>query len=395
MDELEKPEPEELTEWSRWASEQIPVQDEKPPIDAAHLTAVALAGFMVIIAALIVLWPERTFEQQQTELSDFLVSTTYSGRVLKTGVGSCEGCIDVSFVVTDGPDEGRIVTQTFSDSQLTGLEEGDGVVLSYREDVDEQLQYQYNDRQRRGILLAVAFVFAGAVVVLGRLKGLSSLVGLAGSLAILYWFVLPGILDGKPPVLIAIVGAGAIAYLVLYLAHGFRPLTTVALVGSLAALSLSAVLSSVVVQLSQLTGFSSEEATFLTLFSEGLDFRGLVLAGIVLGAMGALDDVTVTQASAVWELRAANQNMPRRKLFQAALRIGRDHIASTVNTLALAYAGAALPLLALFVLSGQSLGTLANSEEVATEIVRTLVGSIALVAAVPLTTWLAVYSHEA
>jgi uncharacterized membrane protein len=125
------------------------------------------------------------------------------------------------------------------------------------------------------------------------------------------------------------------------------------------------------------------------LFSEGLDFQGLVLAGIVLGAMGALDDVTVTQASAVWELRTANPSLTPAQLYRAGLRIGRDHIASTVNTLVLAYSGAALPLLALFVLSDQSFSSLANSEAVATEIIRTLVGSIGLVAAVPLTTWLA------
>ena len=136
---------------------------------------------------------------------------------------------------------------------------------------------------------------------------------------------------------------------------------------------------------------AGEEASFLTLFSEELDFRGLVLAGVVLGAMGALDDVTVTQASAVWELREADPSMRPRQLFQSGLRIGRDHIASTVNTLVLAYAGAALPLLALFVLSEQSLATFANSEAVATEIIRTLVGSIGLVAAVPLTTWLAAH----
>jgi uncharacterized membrane protein len=120
-----------------------------------------------------------------------------------------------------------------------------------------------------------------------------------------------------------------------------------------------------------------------------LNLSGLILAGIVIGSLGVIDDVTVTQASAVWELRAADPRMDRSGLFRAGLRIGRDHIASTVNTLVLAYAGASMPLLVLFVLAQQSLGTVANGEVVATEIVRSLVGSIGLVATVPVTTWLA------
>ena len=138
------------------------------------------------------------------------------------------------------------------------------------------------------------------------------------------------------------------------------------------------------------TGLVTEESSLLTLF-EGIDVRGLLLAGIVLGSAGAIDDVTVTQASAVWELRAANPSLGSGELFRRGLRVGRDHIASTVNTLLLAYAGASLPLLVLFVLSAQSLGTVANSEVVAVEIARTLVGSIGLVAAVPFTTWMAAH----
>ena len=183
-------------------------------------------------------------------------------------------------------------------------------------------------------------------------------------------------------------GAAAIAYLALYLSHGFSRMTTVALLGTIAALALTAVLSAIVVGAAGFTGLVSEESSLLTLF-EGIDVRGLLLAGIVLGSAGAIDDVTVTQASAVWELKATNPAMSPSDLFRSGIRIGRDHIASTVNTLLLAYAGASLPLLVLFVLSEQSLGTVANSEVVAVEIVRTLVGSIGLVAAVPFTTWLA------
>jgi uncharacterized membrane protein len=261
------------------------------------------------------------------------------------------------------------------------------VVLSVAEP-DFDTQYQFADFQRRPVLLWVTLLFAVVVVALGGLRGVAALAGLAASIVILMLFVLPAILDGRSPVLVAVVGASAIAYLALYLAHGFRTMTTVALLGTLAALLLTALLSASVVAVANLTGFATEESTFLSLFGT-IDVRGLILAGIVLGAAGAIDDVTVTQASAVWELRAADPDASTTQLFRSGLRIGRDHIASTVNTLLLAYAGAALPLLVLFVLASQSLGAIANSEIVAVEIIRTAVGSIGLVAAVPFTTWLA------
>lgn len=254
---------------------------------------------------------------------------------------------------------------------------------------DVAIAYQFSgDFQRRSLLLWSAVLFAVAVIAVGLWRGVAALGGLAASLGVLLLFVLPAILDGRSPVLVAVVGSSAIAFLALYLAHGFRRMTNVALIGMVSALTLTAVLSAVAVELARFSGFASEESTLLTFF-EGIDIRGLLLAGIVLGTAGALDDVTVTQASAVWQLRAADPTQSRSALFRRALAIGRDHIASTVNTLLLAYAGAALPLLILFVLSEQSLGAISNSEVVAVEIIRTLVGSIGLVAAVPITTWLA------
>jgi uncharacterized membrane protein len=254
--------------------------------------------------------------------------------------------------------------------------------------VDPARQYQLADIQRRGTLLWLAIAFAIVVVAFGGWRGMAALGGLTASVVILLVFILPSILDGRSPVLVAVVGAAAIAFLALYMAHGFNRMTTVALLGTLAALALTALLSAIAVDVAEFTGLVTEESTLLTLF-ETVDVRGLVLAGIVLGAAGAIDDVTVTQASAVWELKAVDPSLGPNVLFRRGLRIGRDHIASTVNTLLLAYAGAALPLLVLFVLSRQSLGTVANSEVVAVEIVRTIVGSIGLVAAVPFTTWLA------
>jgi uncharacterized membrane protein len=259
---------------------------------------------------------------------------------------------------------------------------------------DVEIAYQFSgDFQRRPVLFVALLVFAAAVVAVGRWRGVAALAGLAASLGILLLFVLPAVLDGRSPVLVAVVGASAIGFVTLYLAHGFTRMTTVALLGMIGALVLTALLSAATVELAQFSGFATEESTLLSLF-EGIDVAGILLAGIVLGTAGALDDVTVTQASAVWALRGADPDQDPATLFRRAMRIGRDHIASTVNTLLLAYAGAALPLLILFVLSEQSLGAIANSEIVAVEIVRTLVGSIGLVAAVPITTWLAAHSVD-
>jgi uncharacterized membrane protein len=208
-------------------------------------------------------------------------------------------------------------------------------------------------------------------------------------------FVLPAILEGSDPALVSIVGASVIAFLALYLSNGFTAMTSVALLGTLGSLALTALLAYAFTRLSQFTGVFSEESALVTIGAGQVDLSGLFLGGVVIGALGAIDDMTVTQASAVWELRAANPDLHTRSLFHAGLRIGRDHVASTVNTLFLAYAGASMPLLLLFLLSHQSLGSVANSEVVATEIVRTLVGSIGLVASVPLTTWLAARARGA
>jgi uncharacterized membrane protein len=198
--------------------------------------------------------------------------------------------------------------------------------------------------------------------------------------------MVPAALAGRSPVLVAAVGAGAIAYLALYLAHGITVRTHVPLLGTLATPATTILLSWLGVTIARLSGLAGEEALLLTVVGD-LDLRGLLPAGMVLGALGAVDDVTVTQTSVVWELRGANPGLDRRRLYAAGVRVGRDHIASAVNTLLLAYAGASLPLLVLFSLSRLPLGLIATSEVVAVEIVRTFAGSIGLVAAIPLTTW--------
>lgn len=376
--------------------------EEAPParsgtrsrVDLLAVVAALLA--VVTIAGLFVLWPDdRQQDRYRDQLREVGIPTrSYAARVDAVDLAPCafeptQTCLAVGFELLQGPDQGEVFVQQFGVSaNAPSFTTDTEVVLGVQPDAEFQFRYQYQDRQRRPILLVVLVLFAVVVVALGRWRGLAALGGLAASVGVLLVFVLPAILDGRSPVLVAVVGAAAIAYVALYSAHGVNRMTTVALLGMLAALALTALLSSLVLAAAQISGFATEETILLSIF-EGIDIRGLVLAGTVLGAAGALDDVAVTQASAVWELRATNPTLDGPALFRSGLRIGRDHIASTVNTLLLAYAGAALPLLVLFVLAEQSLGTIANSEVVAIEILRTLVGSIGLVAAVPFTTWLA------
>jgi uncharacterized membrane protein len=360
-----------------------------------------LVGIVVAIAiatavGMVVLWPGDVDTSSARPLG--LVSKVYSARVEDARVRPCFGteasddvkCRRVRARLLAGPDKGELRSLELAvGAPSPALEAGDEIVLSYQPNADEAFQYTYADRQRREPLILLILVFAAAVILLGRVRGLLALVGLAASVAVLLVFIIPALLEGTSPILVAVVGSSAIAYLALFLAHGFRTMTFVALLGTLVALALTIALASIFTELTQLSGFASEDAVLVNVGRSGLDIQGLVLAGMVIGALGALDDMTVTQASAVVELRTADPSMNQRGLVRAGLRIGRDHVASTVNTLALAYAGAALPLLILFVLASQSLGTVANSEVIATEIVRTLVGSIGLVAAVPVTTWLA------
>ena len=275
-------------------------------------------------------------------------------------------------------------------TQLQRLEEGDAIVLNDAgSDVPAEVRYSFADMQRATPLVVLALLFAAVVVALGRLKGLLALAGIGLSMGVLLAYMFPALLAGSSPVGVALSGCAVIAFGTLYLAHGVSDRTTVALFGTLASLALTAILAIGFAAAADLTGLASEESLTLLAFAPDLDFRGLLLAAVILGALGVLDDVTITQVSAVWELRRTDPTLSRRQLYAAGIRIGRDHIASTVNTLVLAYSAAALPLLLIYTQSGLGFGGVLTTETVAVEIVQTLVGSIGLVASVPLTTALA------
>jgi uncharacterized membrane protein len=377
------------------------LEPERAGVLRALPTAVAAVVAAATIVGLVLLRPTGSDRPDLSEVG--IPHFVYDAEVLTVTPQPCSGtspsdgipCVLVTFELTEGPDTGESVPLEFVVSETTPtFDAGDDVVLAYQADSEPGFEYSYFDRQRRPVLIWVGLLFVVAVIAMARLRGVTALIGLGASIVVILTFVVPAIIDGRDPVLVAIVGSSAIAYLALYTAHGLNRMTTAALLGTLAALALTALLAWGTVAAARFTGFASDISFILTL-AGSINIQGLLLAGVVLGSLGAIDDVTVTQASAVWELRAADPEMPVGRLFRSGMRVGRDHVASTVNTLLLAYAGASMPLLLFFVLAGQSLGTSLNTEIVAVEVVRTLVGSIGLVSAVPLTTWLAAWMAEA
>ncbi len=300
-----------------------------------------------------------------------------------------KSCRKATVEVTTGPDVGRTFTHVITPNATRTLTAGQEVVVAYAENAPRELQYAVIDVDRDLPMALLAAIFAVVVVLVGRLRGMLALVGLAVSFAVLTLFILPAILQGSNPLLVAVVGGSAIMLTSLYLCHGLSARTSVAALGTLVSLLLIGVLGSLFIGWAELTGNTDDQTGLVHGLYPDIKIQGLLLAGVLIGSLGVLDDVTVTQTSAVWELKDADPTAGRRRLYGAAMRIGRDHIASVVNTLVLAYAGAALPLLLLFTIAQSSVGTVAGSELVAEEIVRTLVGSIGLVASVPVTTLLA------
>jgi uncharacterized membrane protein len=286
-------------------------------------------------------------------------------------------------------DGGRQVTFETTDPTGATFRAGQRVQLAVLEQPGQPPYYNIRDLERSRPMLLLVALFVAAVVAFGRWQGVRSLLGLGLSFVVIVGFVVPAILGGRNPVAVALVGAMAIMLVSLYLAHGGGRKTTAAVVGTSLALGLTAALAAAFVGVAALTGLASEDALNASFAVGGLSLRGLLLAGIILGGLGVLDDVTVSQASLVFQLRRADPAAGFGELARGALQVGRDHVAATVNTLFLAYVGASLPLLVLFVTSGDSFGTVATAEAVAVEVVRTLCGSVGLIAAVPLTTVLA------
>lgn len=326
--------------------------------------------------------------------------TTPIGTLPVTGAG-VEFVTGTVVEVTDTPGEevrlaldgvGTVVpVQTPPEILAEGVDVGARMkVLFIPEAMGSGSPYVFVDFVRTAPLALLAGLYALAVILVARWRGVAALVGLAASLGILGVFLLPAILAGHPPLLVALVGSSAMMFAAVYLAHGISVRTTTALLGTILGLAVTTGLAAWGTQAAELTGTGAEETYQLTALVDGLSLRALLLCGIVIAGLGALNDVTITQASAVWELHASDPAAPRRLVFGRAMRIGRDHIASTVYTLAFAYVGTALPTLLLVALYDRSLLDALTAAEIAEEVVRTLVSSVGLVLAIPATTALGV-----
>jgi uncharacterized membrane protein len=370
-----------------------------PPVIRRRLLFAVLPFAIATLVGLLVLWPAHAHPKTTRTLGP--AAQLVNARVADVSTAKCaQGgggpglCQTVYLRITSGPDKGQ--TSLLPDVALGPgvplLRGGDKIVVGRSASPGStQVDYYFADYQRRVPLAALALLFAVAVIAVARIRGLAALVGLAVAWLILVRFVIPAILAGESPVAVALVGGALILFVVLYLAHGLNARTTTALLGTLASLALTGALAAGFVAAAHLTGLSSEEATYLQTLTTKVSLSGLVLGGIIIGSLGVLNDITVTQASSVWEIHAADPRRSPLELYRSAMRVGRDHIASVVYTLVLAYAGASLPLLILFTLSNQSAGNILSGDLVAEEIVRTAVGSIGLVASVPITTALAAF----
>jgi len=365
-----------------------------PQIRRALLIAVVPFIILTLIG-LVILWPGEPPGRLQ---GDFASPDRAGATVTNVEEVECQSipgqesfrCADVTARIDEGDEAGTDVSfETAETSQARLITVGDKILVGRSLNDPNEDRYFFLDYQRGVPLLALGILFAVVVIALSRLRGLAALVGLGVSLFILLAFVLPAILEGKSPIAVAAVGSAAIMFAALYMAHGINVRTTTAVLGTMVSLLLTCLLAAFFLDIVSFTGFGSEEAVFLQVSAAQVNLQGLIFAGVIIGTLGVLDDVTVTQASAVWEIHYANPRYSARQLYSSALRIGQDHIASTVNTLVLAYAGASLPLLILFTLADTPLTQTLTSEVVAQEIVRTLVGSIGLVASVPITTGLA------
>ncbi|HVL84771.1 MAG TPA: YibE/F family protein [Pseudonocardia sp.] len=345
---------------------------------------------LATLVGLVLLWPTGAVPAPQGQQPVNAEVTGAEATECTPGSGQ-EDCVALVLRMADGPLPGRDLVQVVPREPGTPeFAVGDEVVLGWSgADPTDPGSYQVVDFQRGTPLIWLAAAFAAAVLLLGRWHGLAALGALGLTFAVLLYFVLPAILAGRDPLAVAVVGAGVIMFAVLYLTHGPSARTSTAVLGTLLSLALIGVLGALFTAAARLTGLDDQTSTLIATLGAGVDAQGLLLAGMVIGALGVLDDVTVTQSSTVWELRRANPALGAPALFAAAMRVGRDHVAAAVNTLVLAYAGAALPLMLLFTVSGQGIDTVLTSQDIATEIVRTLVGGIGLVASVPITTGIA------
>ena len=382
------------------------------PLPARIIVGLLAAIGVAVIAGAVWLWTSRQhvdIPMPFQNASGGAVSTQ-SGHVVSSGLGDCGSpsasqvlttapqpgtpgsgqCVETLVAIDSGPNAGANTLLEFSPGPgQPQFAAGDHIRVSRQVDDKGVTGYAFYDFERGWPLVGLGIAFAVVIVAVARWRGLLAMVGIVVAFLVLVVFLLPALRDGAPAVPVALVASAAILYAVIYLAHGVSLRTSAALLGTLSSLLLAAGLSWGAIQLTHLTGLSDEQNSTVSAYLGTVSISGLLLAGFIIGSLGVLNDVTVTQSSTVFELAHVGVDTSRRAIFLSAIRVGRDHIASTVYTLVLAYAGSSLPLLLLFSVANRSLGDVLSSESVAIELVRSAVGGIALALSVPLTTAIA------
>lgn len=312
---------------------------------------------------------------------------------LREVMGRKQNYQEMKVFVTTGSLKGKVVTIENGNLPIINIQDynvGDEIKFSSSKDPEFGTFYYITDYIRRNTLLKLFTLFVIVVIVVAGIRGLTSIVGMGISLIIIVQFILPQILSGKNPLLISIIGCIMIVPITFSLSHGINRKTAAAVIGTVISLCISGILANLFIGASKISGFASEEAGYLQVYMGGnLDIRGLLLAGIIIGVLGVLDDITVSQSAIVFQIKDAVGKISKYELYRRAMNIGKDHISSMVNTLMLVYTGAALPLLLIFSRSQEPYHQIVDYEIVAEEVVRTLVGSIGLVIAVPITTIIA------
>ena len=361
-----------------------------------------LITFLLIIIAIFLFWPYFT----QVDLPDVSM-TGFGSETVRARVTEIieEGEITLGDVVQhyqiarvdllEGKYQGIVMEMDYGKRQVLSsavyLQPGDSLLVTVGSRPDGVLTVYFVDFVRTNSLVWLTAIFIGMILIISRWKGLRSLLSLAFSLMVIIGYIIPHILAGEDPLRVSITGSAILLGVTLYLTYGWNLKTHAAVVSMIIVLLITGTLAGLFVIVTRLTGSGDENALFLLqMLNAQINLRGLLLGGMIIGALGVLDDLVTTQASAVFELHLANESLGFRGLFRSAMRIGQDHVAATVNTLVLAYAGASLPMLLMFSLGRGNYGYLVNFEFVAEEIVRTLVGSLGLITAVPLTTAIAI-----
>jgi len=382
-----------------------------PDVPLARGAVKMLFGFLIVCAlataaAVVWLWPDaEAVDDLKTDAQFAAPGVTFVEADVTAVQPACpppsfeedfdevdrESCGHLTAELSEGPEEGT--TQTVdvpAPIAEAGLEAGDTVRLMRIPPANGQPAiYSYDGVERLTALWVLGLVFVVVVAVVARWRGIMALVSLGFGGIVLFRFMLPALLSGSSGLAVALAGSALIMFVVLYLTHGPSVRTSAALAGTLVGVGIAAVVGELAVRGATLSGFGDESNAQLSAFATDLAFQGLLMCALVIAGLGVLNDVTITQASSVWELRAAGPGLTRRKLYSSGMRIGRDHIASTIYTIVFAYAGAALAVLLLISLYERPILDLLTTESLSEEIVRTLASGIALVLAVPVTTFIA------